>query len=377
MIETVWLKKNITRSLGTADNILFYAHKSILDFSGVSEDELLLFEPDGRLGASVHCAENALCEATAGYVLPPECQLSDLRKLKANSMTEIAAGCLIPLQADDTSVFGALLLPREAHSENTENGRKIFSAFANLLYSEAMGGFVKSFYPEVLKVRNLEMAYQKDVKIIKGVNLDICENEFTVILGSSGCGKTTFLNAIGGLLKPTGGEVLWNGKNIADMNDRERTAFRRNSVGFIFQQYNLISDLSAKENIRVAVALVNNPMPVEEALAMVGLAEKASKYPAKMSGGEQQRICIARAIAKRPQILLCDEPTGALDPENSVRVMKILQNLVKEQHIAVVMITHNTAFSCLADHCIIMSAGQVVEDVRQPFPQYADSLQLR
>lgn len=126
-----------------------------------------------------------------------------------------------------------------------------------------------------------------------------------------------------------------------------------------------------------AAALVNDPMPVEEALEMVGLSDKAGQYPGKMSGGEQQRVCIARAIAKRPEILLCDEPTGALDPENSVRVMKILQNLVKEQHIAVVMITHNTAFSCLADHCVTMGAGEIIEDIRQPFPQFADSLELR
>ena len=377
MIQTVWLKNNIVRSLSTADNILFFAHKNVLDFLGIAGYKIFLFEPDGSLGIAVHCTADVSCDVTDGFVMPPECCFSCLKTAEANSVINIEAGCLIPLKADDTSVFGALLISEDNFREIPENGWKLIRAFANLLYSEAMGGFLRSFFPEVLRVRNLEMEYQKGVKIIKGIDLDICENEFTVILGSSGCGKTTMVNAIGGMLKPTGGEVLWNGKNIAVMNDKERTAYRRDAVGFIFQHYNLISDLSAKENVNVAASLVNNPMPVEDALTMVGLADKAGNYPGKMSGGEQQRVCIARAIAKRPQILLCDEPTGALDPENSIRVMKILQDLVKEQHIAVVMITHNTAFRCLADHCIVMSAGCIVEDIRQPFPRYADSLQLR
>ena len=377
MIQTVWLKNNLIRSLGTSDNILFFSHKNILDITHAHEDTILLFEPDGSLGIALRCTADASRDVTDSFVCPPECSLSGLRSPEVNSVIRTQAGYLIPLNAEDSSVFGALMLPESGSPEITENGWKIIHAFAELLYSEAMGGFLNSFYPEVLKVRHLEMAYQKDVKILKGIDLDICENEFTVILGSSGCGKTTLVNAIGGMLKPTGGEVLWNGKNIVVMNDRERTTYRRDAVGIIFQHYNLISDLSAKENVNVAASLVNDPMPVEDALAMVGLAGKAERYPGKMSGGEQQRVCIARAIAKRPQILLCDEPTGALDPENSIRVMKILQDLVKEQHIAVVMITHNTAFRCLADHCVVMSAGSIVEDVRQPFPRYADSLELR
>lgn len=138
-----------------------------------------------------------------------------------------------------------------------------------------------------------------------------------------------------------------------------------------FRKYHLEA-----ENIRVATSLVEEPMPVEEALALVGLAEKADRYPGKMSGGEQQRVCIARAIAKRPQILLCDEPTGALDPGNARLVMKTLTDLVRKQHMAVVMITHNTAFRSLADHYIVMSAGRIEEDVRQPFPLPVEMLSL-
>lgn len=377
MIQTVWLKNNIIRSLRTSGNVLFYAHQNILAFFGAASDDILLFEPDGTPGLRLSCTAADCRDVSGSSVLPPECALSSLRELPVDSVLHTAAGALIPLQAQDTSVFGALLLPAAGSRELTEDGRKLIHSFADLLYSEAMGGFLQSFYPTVLQVRGLEMAYQKGVNILKGIDLDICKDEFTVILGSSGCGKTTMVNAIGGMLKPTGGEVLWNGKNIAAMNDRDRTAYRRDAVGFIFQHYNLISDLTAKENVTVAASLVKDPMPVADALSLVGLADKASSYPGRMSGGEQQRVCIARAIAKRPQLLLCDEPTGALDPENSIRVMKILQSLVKEQHIAVVMITHNTAFRCLADHCIVMSAGAVVEDVRQPFPLSAADLQLR
>lgn len=373
MIQTVWLKTNIIRALGKADNILFFSHKNVLDITGAQGDTLLLFEPDGSLALAVRCTADAACDVTEGCVLPPECALSALRQAEP----ELLSGRLIPLQAEDTAVYGALLLSGEWSGEITENARKIISAFASLLYSESMGGFVKSVYPTVLKVDELEMEYKKGVKILKGISLDICENEFTVILGSSGCGKTTLLNAIGGMLKPTGGNVLWKDKNIAAMNDKERTGYRRDAVGFIFQHYNLISDLTAKENVNVAAALVRDSIPAEDALGMVALAEKADHYPGKMSGGEQQRVCIARAIAKRPRILLCDEPTGALDPENSLRVMKILKGLVEEQHIAVVMITHNTAFRSLADHCIVLSAGEIIEDVHQPFPCSADSLQLR
>lgn len=193
MVQTVWLKNNIIRSLCAADNILFFAHKNVLDFLGIAGYKIFLFEPDGSLGIAVHCTADVSCDVTGVSVMPPECSFSDLRNLKVNSVMSTGAGSLIPLKADDTSVFGALLLSEKCR-EITEHGWKIIRAFANLLYSEAMGGFLRSFYPEVLKVRNLEVAYQKDVKIIKGVDLDICENEFTVILGSSGCGKTTMVD---------------------------------------------------------------------------------------------------------------------------------------------------------------------------------------
>lgn len=232
MIHTVWLKNNILHSLRSRDNILFFAHKNILDFFGAAEDDLILFEPDGKIGLSIHCTAAPSCNEIDSSLIPAECCISDLRQIESASVTATSAGCPIPLKTDDTSVFGALLLPGEEQREITENGWKIIGAFAKLLYSEAMGGIMKSFYPEILKVRKLEMAYKKDVKIIKGIDLDICENEFTVILGSSGCGKTTAVNALGGMLTPTAGEVLWNGKNIAEMNDKERTAYRRDAVGF-------------------------------------------------------------------------------------------------------------------------------------------------
>ena len=377
MMQTVWLKKIIICSLNSKDNILFFAHKNILDFLGITEDLLILFEPDGQIGLSVRITVDASCAETDSIALPSECVLADLCRLEDGQFIDTPEGCLVPLMADGTAVFGTLMIDADACGKLSENGSKIIRAFANLMYNEAMGGIWNSFFPTVLNVRNLEMAYQRDVKVIKGISFDVCTDEMTILLGSSGCGKTTTLNAIGGMLKPTGGEILWNGKNIAVMNDRERTNYRRLAVGFVFQHYNLISDLSAKENVNVAATLVQKPMSTEEALAMVGLSDKADQYPGKLSGGEQQRVCIARAIAKRPQILLCDEPTGALDPENAVRIMNILCELAKEKHVAVVMITHNTAFRDLANHCIVMSGGRIVEDVRQPFPLSVNHLELR
>lgn len=376
MVKTIWLKNNLIRSFGNRNNVLFFSHKNVLDFLGLSESQLVLFEPDGKIRLSFHLTVDASCIETDGSSLPAQCTLSHLCRSEDEMFIDTSEGRLIPLRAEGTSVFGALFFNGNVCGELNENGQKIIRAFADVVYSEAMGGIAYSVYPEVLKVRNLEIAYQKDAKIIKGIDLDICKDELTVILGSSGCGKTTTVNALGGMLTPTGGEILWNRKNIATMSDRERTDYRRYATGFIFQHYNLISDLSARENVNVAAALVQNPIPTEEALAMVGLSDKADSFPDKMSGGEQQRVCIARAIAKRPQILLCDEPTGALDPENAFLVMNILCKLVKEKHISVVLITHNTAFRCLADHCIVMSGGRVVEDIRQPFPFKIDRLVL-
>ena len=214
-------------------------------------------------------------------------------------------------------------------------------------------------------------------KAVKNVSLSIFDNQFTIIVGTSGCGKTSLLNCIGTMLTPTSGKVIYDGKNIGDFNDHEKTEYRKNIVGFVFQQYNLIADLTAEENIEVAACLAEDPSPAQDMLKVVGLVDKANNYPSQLSGGEQQRVCIARALAKNPKLLLCDEPTGALDVNNAIKVMTILQKLVKEHNVPVVMITHNPDFLSLADRYIVMSNGGIIEQINNLSPKRAQDLEIK
>ena len=255
-----------------------------------------------------------------------------------------------------------------------------FNAFAESLYSEFATLYVPSNNPSVLDVRDLVVKYSnkhRTTVAVNNVSLNIKQGEFTVLLGTSGCGKTSLLNAMGGILKPAHGSIFYNGKNIAKFNKSQAGIYRKNIVGFIFQQYNLIKDLTAKENIEVASSLSKNRVNTMDLLAQVGLADKANNYPSQISGGEQQRVCIARALSKNPKLLLCDEPTGALDSNSSIAVMEILQNLSKYNGTPIVVITHNEDFACLADHYILMSNGQIIDERQQPFPVDASELELR
>lgn len=253
-------------------------------------------------------------------------------------------------------------------------------AFSRNLLTLAAGSISSGSLNPVLNIKDLVVEYntgQNVTTAIKGIDLEICKGEFSLILGASGCGKTSLLNVMGAMLTPKQGQVLYNGTDITKFSREQAANYRKENVGFVFQQYNLISDLNAKENIEVASSLVEGAYSAEEVLDMVGLLDKAKNHPGQMSGGEQQRVCIARALVKKPQLLLCDEPTGALDTENAIRVMEILQGLVKQHGIPVVMITHNPDFSSLADHYILMSNGKIVEDFRQPFVADARNLNIQ
>lgn len=232
----------------------------------------------------------------------------------------------------------------------------------------------------LVEIKDLCVNYKSGsniTKAVKNVSLKIFDNEFTIIVGTSGCGKTSLLNCIGTMLTPSSGEVIYSGKNVGKFNDHEKTEYRKNIVGFVFQQYNLIADLTAEENIEVAACLAEDPSPAEDMLKVVGLESKAKNYPSQMSGGEQQRVCIGRALAKNPKLLLCDEPTGALDVQNAIKVMTILQKLVKEHNVAVVMITHNPDFLFLADRYIVMSNGEIIEQTENPSPKRAQDLKIK
>ncbi|KNF08197.1 ABC-type antimicrobial peptide transport system, ATPase component [Gottschalkia purinilytica] len=201
------------------------------------------------------------------------------------------------------------------------------------------------------------------VKALKNVSLEINDGEFVVILGPSGSGKSTLLNIIGGMDIPTEGEVLLNGENITKYNDKKLTEYRRNSIGFVFQFYNLTSNLTSKENIELATEICKNPLSIDTIIDEVGLNDRKNHFPSQLSGGEQQRVAIARAIAKNPMLLLCDEPTGALDYEVGVSILSLLKKINKNHNKTVVVITHNAPIADMADRVIRMRSGTIIENV--------------
>jgi putative ABC transport system ATP-binding protein len=199
------------------------------------------------------------------------------------------------------------------------------------------------------------------VHALRGVDFDLFEGEFVVLLGPSGSGKSTLLNILGGLDIPTSGEVLYRDHNLTQADDQALTIYRRDHVGFVFQFYNLIPSLTAVENVALVTEIARHPMRPDEALALVGLGHRLHHFPSQMSGGEQQRVAIARAIAKRPEVLLCDEPTGALDLSTGALVLEALERVNRELGTATAVITHNAAIAAMADRVVRIADGRVIE----------------
>ncbi len=200
-----------------------------------------------------------------------------------------------------------------------------------------------------------------EVKALRGVDLELYRGELAVILGASGSGKSTLLNILGGLDTPTEGTVHYRSTSLHDASDVELTRFRREHVGFVFQFYNLIPSLTARENVQLVTDVAENPLDPADALATVGLQDRVDHFPAQLSGGEQQRVAIARAIAKQPDVLLCDEPTGALDLSTGVLVLEVLEQVNRELGTTTAVITHNVAIGTMADRVIRMQSGEIVE----------------
>jgi putative ABC transport system ATP-binding protein len=216
--------------------------------------------------------------------------------------------------------------------------------------------------PAVFLARGLTKVYQMGevrVEALRGIDFDLFPGEFVVLLGPSGSGKSTLLNILGGLDIPTSGEVIYKNRNLTTAGDAALTDYRRTHVGFVFQFYNLIPSLTARENVALVTELVSRPMTAEEALAMVGLDHRLDHFPSQLSGGEQQRVAIARAIAKRPDVLLCDEPTGALDITTGVLVLDALQRVNQSLGTATVVITHNAAIAAMADRVVRLADGRI------------------
>lgn len=215
----------------------------------------------------------------------------------------------------------------------------------------------------ILRARGLSKTYRTgdvEVQALRGVDFEARAGEFLVILGPSGSGKSTFLNIIGGLDRPTSGEAWFLDHDLSQESERGLTRYRRDHVGFVFQFYNLVPSLTALENVRLVTEIARRPMRAEEALAMVGLAERTGHFPAQLSGGEQQRVAIARAIAKNPEVLLCDEPTGALDSATGVKVLEALMRVNEATGATTLVITHNAAIQDLAHRVVRFANGSIV-----------------
>lgn len=230
--------------------------------------------------------------------------------------------------------------------------------------------------PTIISLRDVTKTYgqgETEVQVLKGVNLDIREGEFLVILGESGCGKSTLLNIIGGMDQLTSGTFTFDGSDYSNADEKTLTMYRRKSVGFIFQAYNLMPTLTAKENLEFIGELCENSMDADEALARVGLSERKENYPAQMSGGQQQRVSIARALVKRPRIILADEPTAALDYETSIEVLSVLEEVIRGGT-TILMVTHNEEIAKMADRVIRMKGGVVAEVMLNAHPAKAKEL---
>jgi putative ABC transport system ATP-binding protein len=230
----------------------------------------------------------------------------------------------------------------------------------------------------VFQVRDLTKIYKMgevEVSALRGVDMELYAGELVVLLGPSGSGKSTLLNILGGLDTATHGFVSYRGRDLTQADERALTEYRRFHVGFVFQFYNLISSLTARENVAVVTEIAPKPMSPEEALALVGLSERMDHFPAQLSGGEQQRVAIARAISKNPEVLLCDEPTGALDSKTGIVVLEALEQINRRLGTATAIITHNVDIAGMADRVIHLSNGRITEVSSNPVKKSASELQ--
>lgn len=224
---------------------------------------------------------------------------------------------------------------------------------------------------KVLKVENLSKYYQMGeiaVKALEDVSFEVEKGEFVVILGPSGSGKSTLLNIMGGMDKPSSGTVFFNDELITNFTDKELTMYRRHKIGFVFQFYNLMATLTAKENVELVAEITNSSVNIDEVMEAVGLGDRTDHFPSQMSGGEQQRVAIARAVAKAPQILLCDEPTGSLDFETGIQILKVLKDVNLKYKNTVIVITHNASIAQMADKVIKMRSGNITEIIENEAP---------
>lgn len=233
----------------------------------------------------------------------------------------------------------------------------------NFMYNSrqymVFGGRQLEKFIEFSNIKKLYKSGEIETEALSGVDFSINKGEFVVIAGASGAGKSTILNILGGMDKATSGKLLVDGKNIDEFSNKELTTYRRYDIGFVFQFYNLVQNLTVKENVELATEICKNPLDIDEVIKNVGLDKRKDNFPSQLSGGEQQRVAIARALAKNPKILLCDEPTGALDYNTGKAILKLLQDTCRNHKVTVIVITHNLALTSMGDKVITIKNGKV------------------
>ena len=229
-----------------------------------------------------------------------------------------------------------------------------------------------------IEFKNVSKIYQMgevEIKALDGMSFEIEKGEFVVILGASGAGKTTVLNILGGMDKATSGKIVVDHHDVASYDDKQLCLYRRNDIGFVFQFYNLVQNLTAKENVELALQISQDPLDPIHVLTMVGLGERMDNFPSQLSGGEQQRVAIARAVAKNPKLLLCDEPTGALDYQTGKQVLRVLQDMAFKENMTVVVVTHNSALADMANKVIKIRSGKVDSIKLNKKPKKAEEIE--
>ena len=229
-----------------------------------------------------------------------------------------------------------------------------------------------------IEFNNVSKIYQMgevEIKALDDVSFSIDKGEFVVILGASGAGKTTILNLLGGMDMLSKGSIVVDGRDISKANEKELCLYRRHDIGFVFQFYNLVQNLTALENVELARQIAKNPLDAKEILSLVGLEERTNNFPSQLSGGEQQRVAIARAVSKNPKLLLCDEPTGALDYKTGKQVLKVLQDMSQKRHMTVVMITHNGALADMGQKIIKVRSGKIEDIIINEHPKPVEEIE--
>lgn len=232
-----------------------------------------------------------------------------------------------------------------------------------------------SAYIEFQNVKKIYKMGEVEIEALSGVDFTIDKGEFVVIAGASGAGKSTILNILGGMDSCTSGNIFVDGKEVSKYNAKQLTTYRRYDIGFVFQFYNLVQNLTVKENVELAAQICKDPLDIDETIAAVGLSERSQNFPAQLSGGEQQRVAIARAIAKNPKLLLCDEPTGALDYNTGKQILKLLQDTCIQRGVSVVVITHNLALTAMGDKVIKVRNGKIESVVLNPDPMPVERIE--